>query len=140
MMSGNWTQHAFLDQDHAKNDYKTALTVIGTPYNSLCFNDGYHTSHHLNPIRHWQDHPEHLLENIEKFKQEKVVIFQGIDYWGIWCMLMIKNYDALASKYVDLTGEMTYEDKKAYLKARTRRLTSQQVLANYPKVPDFKTK
>ena len=57
MMSGNWVQHAFLAQKDATNDYKTAITCINTPYNVNCFNDGYHTSHHLNPIRHWQDHP-----------------------------------------------------------------------------------
>jgi hypothetical protein len=40
---GNWTQHSFLAQDGSTNDYKTALSVVGTPYNALCFNDGYHT-------------------------------------------------------------------------------------------------
>jgi Fatty acid desaturase len=132
MMSGNWAQHSFLDQNDATNDYKTALTVVETVYNTTAFNDGYHTSHHLNPIRHWQDHPEHLVSNAEKFKDQRVIIFSGIDYWGIWCMLMFQNYDVLAKHFVDLTGNMTTKEKKEWLKARTRRLTSEQVEANYP--------
>jgi hypothetical protein len=132
MMTGNWTQHAFLAQDDATNDYKTALTCIDTPYNATCFNDGYHTSHHLNPIRHWQDHPEHFLANADKFKSENVVIFRGCDYWFLWCSLMVKDYDFLANHYVDLTGKMSFEEKKDYLKARTKRLTKKQVQMNYP--------
>ena len=130
-MSGNWTQHSFLAQDDAKNDLKTALTVIQTPYNATAFNDGYHTSHHLNPIRHWQDHPEHFLQSIQVFKDSKVIIFDGIDYWGIFCLLMTRNYNSLADHFVDLSGTMTKAEKKAYLKERTRRLTKQEVAANY---------
>ncbi|KAJ3369342.1 hypothetical protein HDU91_007310 [Kappamyces sp. JEL0680] len=133
MMSGNWTQHAFLAQDDPKNDLKTALTVIETPYNATAFNDGYHTSHHLNPIRHWQDHPEHFVQNAEKFRDSKVVIFKQIDYWGLWCMLMVRNYDVLAKHFVDLTGKMSKADKIAWLKARTKRLTAEQIEAAYSK-------
>jgi hypothetical protein len=132
MMTGNWTQHAFLAQDDARNDYKTALTVIDTPYNALNFNDGYHTSHHLNPIRHWQDHPEHFLGNVEKFREQKVVVFRGCDYWELWCSLMTRNYDYLASHYVDLSGKMSKAQKIEYLKQRTRRLSPDQVEMNYP--------
>lgn len=131
MMSGNWTQHAFLAQDDAKNDYKTALTVIQTPYNATAFNDGYHTSHHLNPIRHWQDHPEHFVENIKKFRDEKVIIFDGVDYWGLFCLLMTQNYLVLADRFVDLTGTMSQADKIAYLKERSRRLSEKEIALNY---------
>lgn len=131
-MAGNWTQHSFLDQDQAKNDYVTALTCIETPYNTLCFNDGYHTSHHLNPLRHWQDHPDNFLASLEKYRDEKVIIFRGVDYWQIWCLLMVKNYDAIADCFVDLTGKMTHEEKVQFLKARTKRLTSEQIEKQYP--------
>lgn len=131
MMSGNWTQHSFLAQDDPKNDLKTALTVIETPYNATAFNDGYHTSHHLNPIRHWQDHPEHFVDNAATFRDSRVIIFRNIDYWGIFCMLMVQNYDVLAAKFVDLTGKMTLEEKKMYLKERTRRLSEKEIQLSY---------
>ena len=131
MMTGNWTQHAFLAQDDAKNDYKTALTCVETIYNTLCFNDGYHTSHHLNPVRHWQDHPEYLLNNAEKFRDQKVIVFKGCDYWEIWCHLMVKDYDWMASKFQDLSGKMSVADKIQYLKQRTRKLTPKEIQLNY---------
>lgn len=132
MMTGNWTQHAFLDQNEATNDYKTALTVVDCVYNSTAFNDGYHTSHHLNPIRHWQDHPEHFLANVEKLREQRVIVFRGIDYWGLWCMLMTRNYDGLATYFVDLSGKMTIQEKKEWLKVRTKKLTPEQLESSYP--------
>ncbi|KAJ3253789.1 hypothetical protein HK103_005276 [Boothiomyces macroporosus] len=132
MMTGNWTQHAFLAQDDATNDHKTALTVVESVYNATAFNDGYHTSHHLNSIRHWQDHPEHFFQNIEKYKSEKVVIFRDCDYWLIWCHLMVKDYKWLANHYVDLTGKMTMDDKITFLRNRARRLTREEIAKCYP--------
>ncbi|KAJ2999570.1 hypothetical protein HDV02_002535 [Globomyces sp. JEL0801] len=131
MMTGNWTQHAFLVQDDPKNDYKTALTCVNTVYNSFCFNDGYHTSHHLNPKRHWQDHPEHFMTSIKRYAEERVHVFQGVDYWEVWCMLMIRDYDGLAKSFVDLTETLTHEEKIEYLKARLKRLTPEQIEKHY---------
>lgn len=132
MMSGNWTQHAFLDPDHATNDYKTALTVIDTYYNKTCFNDGYHTSHHLNPIRHWQDHPEHFLASREKFNEQKVIIFRNCDYWEIWCHLMVKDHVWLAKHLVSNDSD-SVEAKVAFLKTRLKRLSPQQMKNSFAK-------
>ncbi|KAJ3273390.1 hypothetical protein HDV01_004460 [Terramyces sp. JEL0728] len=132
MMTGNWTQHSFLAQDDATNDHKTALTVIESVYNATAFNDGYHTSHHLNSIRHWQDHPEHFFQNVEKYKSERVVIFRDCDYWLIWCHLMVKDYNWLADHFVDLTGKMSVDDKITFLRNRVRRLSREEIVKNYP--------
>lgn len=131
MMSGNWTQHAFLDQDDPKNDYKSALTCLETSYNATAFNDGYHTSHHLNPIRHWQDHPDAFLKNVDTYNKQRVIVFRGIDYMGLWILLMIKDYDSMATAFVDFSGTMKHDDKKAFLKARTKRLSPEQISAAY---------
>jgi len=74
MMSGNWAQHAFIDPADPMDDYKSAITCINTIYNRRCFNDGYHISHHLNPRRHWMDHPQHLLTNERTFFTQKAIV------------------------------------------------------------------
>jgi hypothetical protein len=108
---GNWTQHSFLAQDGSTNDYKTSLSVVDTPYNAFCFNDGYHTSHHLNPVRHWQDHPEHFVASVEKFREQKTMVFRGYYFWELWCGLMTKNYTWIGQMYQDLSWEMNLEQK-----------------------------
>jgi len=130
MMSGNWAQHAFLDSEDSKNDYRTALTCIEIPYNALCFNDGYHTSHHLNSRRHWQDLPEHFISSLETFKKEKTIIFRNIDYFAIWGALMIRSYNFLARHLVTLENA-TLEEKVAFLKSRTKAFTRKQIKLNY---------
>lgn len=82
LMVGNWGQHAFVDDEEPDSDFRSSITLIDVavcaslpcPFqttftfpldltntrlqsNRFCYNDGYHTSHHLNPLRHWRDHP-----------------------------------------------------------------------------------
>jgi hypothetical protein len=129
MMSGNWAQHSFVDPNAAKNDYKTALTCVNTIYNKNAFNDGYHTSHHLNSIRHWQDHPESFLNSIETYKIQQVMVFENIDFFGVWFMLMIKNYGFLAKRLVLKEGSI--DDKILFLKQRLGRLTKEQLQVSF---------
>jgi hypothetical protein len=130
MMTGNWTQHAFLDQNEAANDYKSAITCIDTLYNATAFNDGYHTSHHLNPIRHWQDHPEYFLASVDTFNKQRVIIFTGCDYFEIWFRLMIKDFDWMAKRLLTL-GEATLLEKKEFLKARVKRLNALEMKQSF---------
>lgn len=134
MMSGNWAQHAFVQPDDPKNDYKTSLTCISTFYNLNCFNDGYHTSHHLNPLRRWDDHPAHFVEQADVYKKQTVVVFKDIDFHGIWVMLMTKDYDGMAKHFVQLGDgdKMSHDEVKAFLKMRTRHLTKQNIDKHYP--------
>lgn len=121
MMSGNWAQHAFLDKTDAEDDYMSAITCVNTTYNKRCFNDGYHTSHHLNPLRHWTEHPKHLIDNEDTFRRKSAVVFDGIDYIQVWALLMVRAYGTLADKYVRMKGDTrTKEEIMAMLKERTR--------------------
>src|SRR5260370_29620014 len=53
MMTGNWAQHAFVDQGSPSNNYGNSITCINSTYNPPCFNDGYHIGHHLDSSPHW---------------------------------------------------------------------------------------
>jgi hypothetical protein len=102
MMSGNWAQHAFVDPQRPDCDYVQSLTCIDNHYNKIAFNDGYHTSHHLNPRRHWADHPSNLVNCLEEYAKNGTLVFRGIDFHICWFYLMTKNYAALADAFVHL--------------------------------------
>ncbi len=119
MMAGNWAQHTFIDASDPGNSYKNSITCINTKYNHIAFNDGYHIGHHVRPNMHWTDMPGEFQKNIEKYKANGAVVFQGLDFFQIWFLLMIKNYNKLASSYVDIREEFkSKEEIIAFLKTR----------------------
>lgn len=121
MMAGNWAQHAFIDAEQPDNLYTSSITCINTVYNKQCFNDGYHIGHHLRPALHWTDMPNNFLQNIDKYRQNEVVVFKGLDYFQIWFLLMTKNYNYLSKQFVPLNEKYTDREAiKKFLKTRTR--------------------
>lgn len=135
MMAGNWGQHAFVCPDDPGSSYKSAITCINIRYNRRCFNDGYHISHHLVANRHWTDHPGELLENRDKYRDADALIFDGLDFHGVWFFLMTKNYDGLAAHLVDLRDEKrSKEELIALMKKRVQAIdvTRPEMLAAVP--------
>mmetsp|Transcript_13057 Transcript_13057/g.14471 ORF Transcript_13057/g.14471 Transcript_13057/m.14471 type:complete len:404 (+) Transcript_13057:96-1307(+) len=128
MMSGNWGQHALIDRASPLSDWGSSITVSNNHYNKESFMDGYHTSHHLNPRRHWRDHRRYMLDNETRFIKKGALIFEGIDFHGVWFYLMTKNYSKLADHVVYIDGEQP--DKAivmAKLKARARKFTKEEL-------------
>lgn len=131
MMAGNWAQHAFIDASDPESPYKNSITCINTGYNRTCFNDGYHIGHHVRPNMHWTDMPGELQKNIEKYKQNNAIIFQGVDFFVIWFLLVTKSYKTLASKYVDIRQEFSNQEEIiAMLKTRIARFELKRVNLN----------
>lgn len=123
MMAGNWGQHAFIDAADPANPYKNSITCINSLYNRRCFNDGYHIGHHVSATRHWTEMPEDFANNRETYVKEDSVVFEGIDFFGVWALLMMRRYDALARKFVDLRDEpRSHEEIVELLRSRTRRI------------------
>ncbi len=120
MMAGNWAQHAFVDPAEPDNDYKSSITCINTRYNRRCFNDGYHIGHHEKPNRHWSEMPTDFASKKAKYAAEDAVIFEGIDYFQVWLLLMLKSYKTLAKHFVDLREEKrSLEEVETLLRSRT---------------------
>lgn len=123
MMAGNWAQHAFIDATQPDNIYTNSITCINTVYNKKCFNDGYHIGHHLRSAMHWTEMPNDFLKNIEKYRANKAVVFEGLDYFQVWFFLMTKNYSYLSKRFVSLNEEpLSSSEIQAFLKSRTRRI------------------
>ncbi|MGA0557197.1 fatty acid desaturase family protein [Larkinella sp. VNQ87] len=103
-MIGNWTQHAFVDANDPANAYKNSITCINVKYNRLCWNDGYHISHHCRPAMHWSEHPQFFLKTLDKYAANKAIIFDGLDFGQVFFLLMRKRYDRLARHVVNVNG------------------------------------
>ncbi len=120
MMAGNWAQHAFIDQAAPENCYRNSITCINSGYNKRCFNDGYHIGHHIKQTRHWTDMPRDFEENIATYAKERAIVFQGLDFFLVWLLLMFKRYDVLARRVVALSPDApSFEETVALLKERT---------------------
>lgn len=109
MMAANWGQHAFV----------RPLTIVDASYNTVAFNDGYHLSHHHNPLRHWSEHPQYrpaqqqevvsspLAPHIMTPMSERdsadsmtPITLRGLSFGDVWLLLMWRDYGALADRYV----------------------------------------
>ncbi|KAI1416897.1 hypothetical protein F5Y13DRAFT_153278 [Hypoxylon sp. FL1857] len=134
LMVGNWGQHALVDADEPDSDYRSSITLIDVPSNRYCFNDGYHTSHHLNPRRHWRDHPVHFLANKQTYSSEHALVFHNIDYLEITIRLLLHHYEHLARCMVPI-GErqikMTIEQRAAMLQRCTRRFSEDEITEKF---------
>lgn len=125
MMAGNWAQHAFIDAADPENCYRNSITCINTLYNRRCFNDGYHIGHHLKANRHWTEMPVEFQANKEMYAREGAIVFEGVDFFQVWFLLMIKRYDILAKRYVNLDGvKPGKEEIMRLLRQRTERIVA----------------
>jgi fatty acid desaturase len=121
MMAGNWAQHAFIDEGAPANSYRNSITCINSTYNKRCFNDGYHIGHHLKQTRHWTEMPDEFKLNLTTYRDEGALVFRGIDFFGVWVLLMLKRYDGLARRVVHLgPTPPSNEELVALMRTRTR--------------------
>ncbi|KAJ3488224.1 hypothetical protein NLG97_g6233 [Lecanicillium saksenae] len=135
LMVGNWGQHAFVDPDEPDSDFRSSITLIDVPSNRFCFNDGYHTSHHLNPMRHWRDHPISFLEQKETYAKEGALVFHNIDFLMITIRLMMKDYETLAKCLVPMGDQiqLSMEGRAQLLRRLTKKFTEEDVQRTFPK-------
>lgn len=122
MMMGNWGQHAFIAQSGPDNPYTSSITCINSRYNRRCFNDGYHIGHHLKARAHWTEYPGQFESNLDAYAAEGAIVFEKIDFFMVWVLLMTKRWSSLARAYVQLPGapERDAEQVIALLKERVR--------------------
>ncbi len=101
-MAGNWVQHTFICPEEPGNDYRNSITCINVKFNRKCWNDGYHISHHINPMMHWTEHPKFFRDHLAEFGKNRSVIFAGLNYTDVFILLLRDRYDLLAKRFVDV--------------------------------------
>jgi len=104
MMAGNWGQHAFVDPDDPVSDFKNSITCLNSRYNRRCFNDGYHIVHHVKPSLHYTEMPVEFAENQRLYGQHDAIVFDGLDFFEVWLLLMLGKKRTLAKHFVRLPG------------------------------------
>jgi fatty acid desaturase len=122
MMVGNWGQHAFVDASDPSSAYKNSITCVNTRYNRRCFNDGYHIHHHVRATCHWSELPAEFEANRATYGREDAIVFDGVDFFQVWVLLMLKQHRRLAARVVKLPGapERTFEQTVEWLRTRLR--------------------
>jgi hypothetical protein len=119
MLAGNWAQHAFVCKSDPASPYLNSITCINCRYNDRCFNDGYHIGHHIKANRHWTEMRSDFESNTSEYAKQNAIVFEGIDFFGVWMRLMVKNYKSLAKHYVALGDHRPSEDEIIHM-LRTR--------------------
>jgi fatty acid desaturase len=104
MMMGNWGQHAFIAPDQPANPYTASITCINSRYNRRCFNDGYHIGHHLHERAHWTEYPEEFERNLALYAKHDAIVFEGLDFFMVWLLLMTGRWSRLARAFMQLPG------------------------------------
>lgn len=101
--------------------------------NRLCYNDGYHTSHHLNPMRHWRHHPAAFLRQKATYGAEKALVFHDIDYFMMTMRLLRRDYAYLAARLVPVGSQMdlSMAEREDLLRAHTRRFTEEELRVKF---------
>jgi fatty acid desaturase len=123
MMLGNWTQHAFVDARDPENLFTSSINCINTPYNKVCWNDGYHIIHHLRPGMHYTEMPAEFLKQVPLFAEKKALVFDNLHYLQIFLCLLRKRYDKLAENVVNINGMFASREEAIQLmKERTRKI------------------
>jgi len=104
--------------------------------NRHCFNDGYHTSHHLNPRRHWRDHPGAFVKAKAQYRNGRALTFHNIDYIMMTITLLRKDYMHLASCLIPMgeQTQMSQAEIAEMLRTKTKRFSEENIMRKYGKV------
>jgi fatty acid desaturase len=126
MMIGNWAQHAFIAPGGAANPYTASITCINTRYNRRCFNDGYHIGHHLHANAHWTEYPAEFEQHLDEYGRQDAIVFDGLDFFQVWLLLMTGRWSRLAHAFVQLPGAPArcHAETIEFLRNRVRALPS----------------
>ncbi|CAJ0542905.1 Ff.00g003120.m01.CDS01 [Fusarium sp. VM40] len=135
LMAGNWGQHAFVDDVEPDSDYRSSITLIDVASNRFCYNDGYHTSHHLNPLRHWREHPVSFHKTKQTYADQHAIVFHDIDYFMLTIRLLMKDYKTLAKCLVPIGDQiaLTMDERITMLKRHTRPFTEEEIRTKFKK-------
>jgi hypothetical protein len=110
VMTNNWAQHTLVDEVEPTSSFRSSITIIDVVANRHGLNDGYHTSHHLSPRRHWRDHPFAFAKSKAKYAENAAITLKNIDFIKLAIFLCRKDYEYLAECLVPM-GEQASMSK-----------------------------
>lgn len=117
----NWAWHAFNDPVDTSNEFISSITILNGPFNVL--HEDYHVVHHQYPGAHWTKHPELYEKHKQEYVDNQATIFDNCHAMEIFALAVFGQYKWLATKFVDLSGKLTLEQKTEIIKTRLQAVT-----------------
>eukprot|EP00756_Hemistasia_phaeocysticola_P014463 Hpha_TRINITY_DN15338_c0_g8::TRINITY_DN15338_c0_g8_i1::g.89038::m.89038 len=116
----NWTWHAFLNPDDPEDEFVGSITILGGPIDVLA--EDFHVVHHQYPGAHWSTHEQRYQHHLASGEYSKgpATVFKDTHAFEVFALVVLREYDELARKFVDMKGGMTHDEKKAILQQRLR--------------------
>jgi len=112
----NWCWHAFVDPEDPDNDFAASITILEGKVNVL--NEDYHVVHHQYPAQHWSLNPELYAKHLPEYPSNKATMFRGTHVMELFFLIILRKYDELAEKFVDLSNKMTLKEKRELIISR----------------------
>ncbi|KAF5695398.1 alkanal monooxygenase [Fusarium denticulatum] len=150
ILSLNFLQHDGCDMS---SKYNFARNFTGITLNYLCFNNGYHTVHHLYPGLHWSVLPEkhqeligpHIAKSLESSNilvyMWKSFIYPGLrlDYKGRR-LVITREENEMPDEPWFYDGSETFSNTKEYLSQDTKSDIACEILPLYREPMVYKAK
>lgn len=95
LMFGNWSQHIFIDPEKPHSAHGMSYTCVDFSGNQRSFNDGYHTTHHLNSKLHWTQLPHQFILATEQGMTHGLV-FGSIGFFDVGLAVFLGKFDMLS--------------------------------------------
>lgn len=115
-----WTWHGFIDIDDPEDEYVGSVTILDGPVNVL--NEDYHVVHHQYPGSHWENNPANFKKHFEReeYKNAVATVFRDTHAFEICALVLLRKYDVLTEKFVDVSGTLKKEEIHDLIVARLR--------------------
>lgn len=108
--------HAFVDEAEPGNQYVNSMTILEGHDN--VWNEDYHPVHHHCPNVHWTEMPATYEKNKHHYAAVTATIFRDCEQGMLLKWLWERNFDKMASHFVDLNDKLSHEEKKALILKR----------------------
>jgi len=112
----NWSWHCFIDPDDPDNGYIKSLTILNGHYD--VWHEDFHAMHHMRGQKHWTDSKKDYQEHFQVFCDNQATIFEDTQEFEIFVRVICRDFEYLASHFVDGSGKLSKKGKVALMKRR----------------------
>ncbi|WIA30093.1 hypothetical protein OEZ86_000188 [Tetradesmus obliquus] len=118
----NWGWHIFADPAEPAKYAASTITVMD--WAGDVFNEGLHLTHHLRPAAHFSEVRQLYSAQRDFYIANSSLLLSHSDPLEIWAMAMLHRWGYFAERLVDYSGQMTPQQKRAFVRYRTRPIGS----------------